>query len=638
MLNPFFLQGSITEQGLVQDLINEQLTIYGVEVYYLPREYATEKTVIKEVVESKFSNAYPLEAYVDNYDGYGGQGTLLSKFGIQEVDDLTLIISKERYETYIEPLIKDLPNTKLTSRPKEGDLIYFPLGDRIFEIKYVEHEKPFYQLRKNYVYELRCELFRYQDEIIDTDVEFIDDNISDIGYIQTLQLVGIGTTANAITSVVDGGIQYVQITNRGSFYTSAPAVSFSRVSSGTTAVGIATMISNIIDFCNVDPNDKRVQGVELTNPGSGYTESPMVAFTGGEGSGAEATAYIGDGVVGVITVTNGGSGYTSPPTVTIDPPVGDGAAATASISGLGTVNSVTVTAGGTSYSQTNVPSVTFSAAPSGVVSAGIITASGAGHINGANYNTTGGSGTGFIVQGQGSGGMIGFTIVAGGSGYVVGDVVQTDTAYPASIEITGVTTYTTAEGTAIVGSSGTITSINITNAGTGYTTAPTVSIANSAFNKVYGTNNAGLVKPIATSLINSSGIVTAINISNAGLGYTGIPTITISAPQSVTGVGTFVYNETVTGSASSTTAIVKSWNVVTKVLEVSNITGTFTPGEELTGSESGAVYTLKTQNTDNLEDEGDSSNKYGKYEDNYNIENEADAVIDFTETNPFGTP
>ena len=113
MLNPFFLQGSKGEQGLVQDLINEQLKIYGVDVYYLPREYATEKTVIKEVVESKFSNAYPLEAYVDTYDGYGGQGTLLSKFGIQEVDDLTLIISKERYENYIQPLIEDIPNTKL---------------------------------------------------------------------------------------------------------------------------------------------------------------------------------------------------------------------------------------------------------------------------------------------------------------------------------------------------------------------------------------------------------------------------------------------------------------------------------------------------------------------------------------------
>ena len=95
MLNPFFQQGSKSEQNLVQDLINEQLKIYGVEVYYLPRKYVTSKTIIKEVIESKFENAFPIEAYVDTYDGYNGLGTLMSKFGIQEMDDLTITISKE---------------------------------------------------------------------------------------------------------------------------------------------------------------------------------------------------------------------------------------------------------------------------------------------------------------------------------------------------------------------------------------------------------------------------------------------------------------------------------------------------------------------------------------------------------------
>jgi len=133
MLNPFFLQGSSSEQGLIQDLINEQIRMYGVEVYYIPRKYITEKTVIKEVIQSRFDNAYPLEAYVNSYEGYGGTGTILSKFGIQDLDDLSLIISRERFETYISPLIKNLNDIKLSTRPKEGDLIYFPLGDRLFE-------------------------------------------------------------------------------------------------------------------------------------------------------------------------------------------------------------------------------------------------------------------------------------------------------------------------------------------------------------------------------------------------------------------------------------------------------------------------------------------------------------------------
>jgi len=96
MLNPFFLQGSKSEQGLIQDLINEQLRMYGIEVYYLPRKYITEKKVIREVIESEFSNAYPIEAYLDNFEGYGDNTTILSKFGIQALNEINLIISREK--------------------------------------------------------------------------------------------------------------------------------------------------------------------------------------------------------------------------------------------------------------------------------------------------------------------------------------------------------------------------------------------------------------------------------------------------------------------------------------------------------------------------------------------------------------
>ena len=148
VLNPFFQQGSTSEQNLVQSLINEQLQIYGVNVHYMPRKYANSNTIIKEVIESKFDDAYPIEAYVESFDGYGENPTLLSKFGIQTTNELTLTISRDRFETYISPLMKNEADVRLSTRPKEGDLIYFPLGDRLFEIKYVEHEQPFYQLRK----------------------------------------------------------------------------------------------------------------------------------------------------------------------------------------------------------------------------------------------------------------------------------------------------------------------------------------------------------------------------------------------------------------------------------------------------------------------------------------------------------
>ena len=209
-LNPFFQQGARSEQNLVQDLINEQLRMYGVEVHYMPRKYMNEKTIQSEVVQSVFDDSYPLEAYVDNFDGYAENPTLLSKFGIEQTNEVTLVISRERWETYIQPLLKNESNVKLTTRPKEGDLVYFPLGDRLFEIKYVEHEKPFYQLQKTYVYTLKCELFRYEDEVIDTGVDEIDDILTGedsegiaedgststlLGYSQTLTLVGTGATA-----------------------------------------------------------------------------------------------------------------------------------------------------------------------------------------------------------------------------------------------------------------------------------------------------------------------------------------------------------------------------------------------------------------------------------------------------------
>ena len=90
MLNPFFLQGSQGEQGLVQDLINEQLRMYGIECHYIPRKLMTSRTIMKEVIESRFDQAFPLEAYLMNIDGYAGQGELLTKFGIRNVDEANL--------------------------------------------------------------------------------------------------------------------------------------------------------------------------------------------------------------------------------------------------------------------------------------------------------------------------------------------------------------------------------------------------------------------------------------------------------------------------------------------------------------------------------------------------------------------
>jgi hypothetical protein len=363
-LNPFFLHGSSGEQNLVQDLVNEHLKMFGVEIYYIPRVYVNEKTIMEEVSRSEFTAAVPLEAYIDTYDGFSGAGTLLSKFGVQEIDDLTLVISKERYESVVESQIATINKTKLTNRPKEGDLIYFPLGDRLFEIKYVEHEKPFWQLQKNYVYELRCELFAYNDEEIDTGISEIDDNVIDEGYIQTFSMVGVGSTATAITSLRDGVVRNIVVSRRGSGYDEAPRVAItSAPSGGLTAVGIASMIGGIIDLCETSPDKLRVQRVDIADPGYGYTSAPRVTFHGGGGSGAYATANISDSAIGIVTITSAGSGYIGIPTVTVvKPGIGSttiDARIRARISGLGTLTELIIEDAGGYYE--GVPQIIISA-------------------------------------------------------------------------------------------------------------------------------------------------------------------------------------------------------------------------------------------------------------------------------------
>ena len=378
MLNPYFQQGAKSEQNLIQDIINEQLRMYGVDIHYLPRKYMGEKTVIKEVVSSKFDDAYPIEAYIDNFDGYGDNPVLLSKFGIQQTNEVTLIISKERFETYISPLMKGEENVKLTTRPKEGDLVYFPLGDRLFEIKFVEHEKPFYQLQNTYVYELRCELFRYEDEVIATGVEEIDnelvgDNLADgesedgistiLGITQTLTVVGSGATAAAYTGVIPtGGITYITLSNRGGGYIDAPVVGLSSApAGGVTGILTASMIGGIqVCNLNVNANQKSVQRIDIVNPGSGYTVAPGIAITSNSGTGAAATAYIGDGTVGVVTLTSGGSGFTTTPTITFDAPVGVGTTATGVgiLNAAGNLIAINITNSGTGY--VNPPNITIS--------------------------------------------------------------------------------------------------------------------------------------------------------------------------------------------------------------------------------------------------------------------------------------
>jgi len=359
-LNPFFLQGSPGEQRLVQDLINEQLKIYGVDVIYIPRKFVRKQTIIREIQSSKFDDNYAIEAYINNYDGYSGQGDILSKFGVNLKDELSLVISKERFEDFISPFLEASDNDEiiLASRPREGDLVYFPLGQRLFEVKFVEHEVNFYQLGKLYMYELKCELFEYEDEVIDTTIDEIDSQIKDEGYITTLQLIGTGSTASATATLATGYVREIFLNNDGYGYTSTPIVTIGAAPSGginAAAVAITTSRGGV----------RSVESIILTCAGAGYTIAPNITISSGNGIGAAATCSIETIQSGISTFTmvNFGSGYIVSPLVSVSSPIGSGETATAiSIVGSGqTISSIRITNPGAGY--TVAPTVTIAPPP-----------------------------------------------------------------------------------------------------------------------------------------------------------------------------------------------------------------------------------------------------------------------------------
>jgi len=347
-LNPFFLQGSQSEQRLVQDLINEQLKIYGVEVTYIPRKFVRKQTIIKEVQSSTFDDNFLLEAYVNTYEGYGGQGDIMTKFGVSLRDELTLTISKERFED---------DDYELSTRPREGDIIFFPLGQRLFEVKFVEHEQPFYQLGKNYVYQLKCELFEYEDEVFDTDIDEIDTQLEDLGYISTLQLIGIGQTATATAQLnpsTRGYIREIVLNDDGSGYISTPNVAISTAPNiagnvNATAVAITTTRAGIFS----------IERILITNAGAGYTTAPLVTITGGGGVGAAATAAVEQTNFGIVDflVTNNGVGYAATPTVSIVGTSTSPAIAEVNLLADNTISDVFIKNAGIGYTQQ--PTVTI---------------------------------------------------------------------------------------------------------------------------------------------------------------------------------------------------------------------------------------------------------------------------------------
>jgi hypothetical protein len=169
--NHYFSQKVKSEQNLYEDIIIESLKIYGQDIYYLPRDIVNEDKILGEDVPSRFNSAYKVEMYIENTEGFDGEGDLFTKFGVEIRDQATFIVSRKRWNQ----TVSRYDNQINSARPREGDVIYLPLSNSMFQIMAVEHEQPFYQISNLPTYKLRCELFEYSDEDLDTDIEAIDD-------------------------------------------------------------------------------------------------------------------------------------------------------------------------------------------------------------------------------------------------------------------------------------------------------------------------------------------------------------------------------------------------------------------------------------------------------------------------------
>ncbi len=271
-VNPYFSDGKNTgtrnEQNLIEDLIIESLKIYGQELVYIPRTLVSKDNVLGEDRLSEFKAAFPIEMYFENVDSFAGQGQFIQKFGLMVEQSATLVVARRRWDQLVGRYnFGPLPN-----RPSEGDLIYFPLTRGLFEIKFVTHQDPFYQLGKLYVYKLQVELFQYSSERIDTGNASVD-------VFETLK-----TFSTNITRTETGILTAINITNQGSGYTSTPTVTISG-GGGNGATASATLGTGI--------SAGKVVSIDIVNPGSGYNSAPSVTISSpSSGTPATATAVV----------------------------------------------------------------------------------------------------------------------------------------------------------------------------------------------------------------------------------------------------------------------------------------------------------------------------------------------------------
>jgi len=260
--NVYFSQGTRNEQYLVEDLIIESLKIFGQDFFYIPRTLVSKDNILGEDRLSEFKSSFPIEMYFENVDSFDGQGAFIQKFGLMMEQSATLVVARRRWEQ----LVGRYGDTTIPNRPNEGDLLYFPLTKGLFEIKFVKHQDPFYQLGKLYVYKLQVELFQYSSERIDTGIEEVDVFES----LKTMTVDGNKSNYGVITGF--------NIISGGAGYTTSNINIVSDRGTGAAAT------SNI--------EDGAITSIDVVSGGIGYGDSNTIVSVTGDGFGASIVPII----------------------------------------------------------------------------------------------------------------------------------------------------------------------------------------------------------------------------------------------------------------------------------------------------------------------------------------------------------
>ena len=233
--NVYFSPKVKTEQNLYEDLVIESLKMYGQDVVYIPRQLISRDEIMNEDY-SKFTDAYTIEMYIETSEGFAGEGDLLGKFGVEIRDQATFVVSRKRWEN----LVGFYNNSINDTRPSEGDLVFLPLSNSLFEIRFVEHEQPFYQLNNLPTYKLECELFEYSNEELETGIREVDAMQEKFSYqLEFIMNNGSGHFVPGETVRQDTGL----VDNAGApIYVTGEVVKFSIDAGG---IGTLTLINEI---------------------------------------------------------------------------------------------------------------------------------------------------------------------------------------------------------------------------------------------------------------------------------------------------------------------------------------------------------------------------------------------------------